>query len=92
MCTRDQNSKILIIILLVFRKSEKALTLAQEMTKYKELVKNCNSAEFDEFWRKNTEILPILTTYVREFCIMNPTSVPSESTFSIGGLILGIYI
>jgi hypothetical protein len=68
------------------------LTLPQEITKYKALVKDYGSLEFAEFWQNCSKTLPILATYVREYCIMNPTSVPSESTFSVGGFILGIYV
>jgi hypothetical protein len=30
-----------------------------------------------------------LANLVHEFCIINATSVPSESTLSVGGIILG---
>jgi hypothetical protein len=58
------------------------------MTKYKEFLKK-DEFEFDQFWQKNSTTLPLLTNAVHNFCLINATSVPSESTFSVGGIILG---
>jgi hypothetical protein len=67
------------------------LTVTQELAKYKDIMKKEELVEFDQFWQKNSPTLPFLTILVHEFCIINATSVPSESTFSVGGLILGKY-
>jgi hypothetical protein len=59
-------------------------------TKYKDILKKEEQVEFDKFWQKYSDNLPLLTNLVHEFCLINSTSVPSESTFSVGGIILGI--
>ena len=64
---------------------EKTLTISQELTKYKGLVNSHRDTEFSVFWTKYSPTLPILTTFVLSYCIMCSTSVPSESSFSIGG-------
>jgi hypothetical protein len=64
------------------------LSIHQELTKYKEFMKK-DEFEFEQFWQKNSTSLPLLTKAVHNFCLINATSVPSESTFSVGGIILG---
>jgi hypothetical protein len=76
-------------MLFFIRLSKTCLTIVQELAKYKEIMKKEALVEFDQFWEINSPTLPILTNLVHEFCIINATSVPSESTFSVGGIILG---
>jgi hypothetical protein len=73
----------------IFRNGNAPLTITQEVKQYKDIMKKEVSLEFDQFWRQHSENLPTFTILVHEFCIINSTSVPSESTFSVGGLILG---
>jgi hypothetical protein len=72
-----------------FSNGKAPLTISKEVNKYKDLIRKEVPVEFDQFWRQHYENLPTLTNLVHEFCIINSTSVPSESTFSVGGLILG---
>ena len=64
---------------------EKALTLIQEMTRYKSLINSNREMDFSDFWNSYSHMLPLLTDFVLKYSIMSATSVPSESNFSIGG-------
>ena len=39
--------------------------------------------DFIKYWQNNCEKLPILTAFVKRYCIISATSVPREAAFSI---------
>ncbi len=47
---------------------------------------NC-SLEFSEFWKKNEPKLPILAAFVKRYCLIPASSVPSEAAFSMANYI-----
>ena len=63
------------------------MTLIQELKEFKFLLTKYNQVSFSEFWQNHSPFLPILTNFIMEFSIMAGTSVPSESSFSIAGMI-----
>ena len=52
----------------------------QEIAFYEE---NNQADDFRKYWQNNCEKLPILTAFVKRYCIISATSVPSEAAFSI---------
>ena len=65
----------------------KTLTLTQEIVRFKTLLRSDRDLKFEEFWSTNCKLIPILCKFVLEYNIMCSTSVPSESSFSIGGIL-----
>ena len=52
----------------------------QEIAFYEE---SNQADDFIKYWQNNCEKLPILTAFVKRYCIISATSVPSEAAFSI---------
>ncbi len=60
--------------------------LAREMSKY--LTMHDDQLPTLEFWRANSEHLPLLAKMARIYLALSPTSVPVECMFSTSGLVL----
>ncbi|CAF3321825.1 unnamed protein product [Rotaria sp. Silwood2] len=65
--------------------STKIFTIHQEIGYYISSIEK--ETDFQEYWNKNQNYLPILSRMVRHYCIITITSVASESAFSIAGYI-----
>ena len=64
----------------------KAFTLKQELAFYL-TSRQENTSDISTFWRSNSVKLPLLASLVRKYCIIQATSVPSESRFSIANYV-----
>ncbi|CAF2210409.1 unnamed protein product, partial [Rotaria magnacalcarata] len=63
----------------------KLYTVQQEIGYYISSIDK--ETDFQEYWNKNQNCLPILSRMVRHYCIIPITSVASESAFSIAGYV-----
>ena len=63
------------------------MSLVQEIKEFKLILAKNLNITFSSLWQTNQLFLPILTSQVFEFSIMAATSVPSESSFSVAGII-----
>ena len=75
-----------------FRVEEEALTRNKEFTLKQELAfyltsRHENSLDISSYWRNNGSKLPLLASLVRKYCILQATSVASESRFSIANYV-----
>ncbi len=64
----------------------KGFTLKQELAYYL-TSRQDNSLDISTYWRNNSSKLPLLTTLVRKYCIIQATSVAAESRFSIANYV-----
>ena len=61
-------------------------TIKDEVLNYETLCKNFKGT-FSEFWTTNQKNFPKLTSLVMKISIIQASSVPSESTFSVSGYV-----
>ena len=66
--------------------SKKGYTLKQELAYYL-TSRQDNPLDISSYWRNNSSKLPLLASLVRKYCIIQATSVASESRFSIANYV-----
>ena len=66
--------------------SKKGYTLKQELAFYL-TSRQDNPLDISSYWRNNSSKLPLLASLVRKYCIIQATSVASESRFSIANYV-----
>ena len=66
--------------------SKKGYTLKQELAYYL-TSRQDNPLDISSYWRNNSSKLPLLVSLVRKYCIIQATSVASESIFRIANYV-----
>ena len=68
------------------KSEQKIITIKDEVPGFKTLCKGFNGS-FSDFWRQNHSSMPKLTSLVVSTSIIQASSVPVESTFSVSGYV-----
>ena len=66
-----------------FEVNSKVLNIKQELSNYISS-KNEYDADFEKYWQNKAAQLPMLASLAKKYCKIPASSVPSESSFSIG--------
>ncbi len=68
------------------KSEQKIITIKDEVLGFETLCKGFNGS-FSDFWRQNHSSMPKLTSLVVSTSIIQASSVPVESTFSVSGYV-----